>query len=542
MSNHPEQNILVVDDDLLVRKVLKKYISSLGYYVDTAEDGRSALDMLRSFSYDLVLTDLEMPVLDGIELLKQMSVEFPIIPKIVLTGHGTNDEILAALKSGAYDFLYKPIDDFDILEYSLKRGVESKKLREDRERHVTELEKINDIISMLNSGKSTDEIFNMLNVSLKKIIPSDGMVLTMLNDTNTFLEIENVLFNHSIFYTLLRKGDRFFVSDFSIKEFIEGEIDILNLGDLGSYIKKNRAHDIFHELHRNGINSLLSVPLILRNYTRGAIFFFSTYKFFFKKHHITFVKSITGQIALSVQRAELMKEIENYSRDLEKKVSQRTEEVLKTQRATIFALSSLADARDAETGDHLERIRNYSVLLMQLYKDEEDHPEIDSRLLRDLYDSSILHDIGKVGIPDSILLKKGFLNKDEFEIMKKHTVIGYEALKNASVDLGSDFFLNMAMDIILYHHERWDGAGYPYGLKCEEIPLTARIVSIADVYDALTSKRPYKSAYTHEKAIEIMQHEDGKYDPELFNLFVKNAEKFNKIRKKYSDEKNGGES
>jgi response regulator RpfG family c-di-GMP phosphodiesterase len=542
MSNHPEQNILVVDDDLLVRKVLKKYISSLGYYVDTAEDGRSALDMLRSFSYDLVLTDLEMPVLDGIELLKQMSVEFPIIPKIVLTGHGTNDEILAALKSGAYDFLYKPIDDFDILEYSLKRGVESKKLREDRERHVTELEKINEIISMLNSGKSTDEIFNMLNVSLKKIIPSDGMVLTMLNDTNTFLEIENVLFNHSIFYTLLRKGDRFFVSDFSIKEFIEGEIDILNLGDLGSYIKKNRAHDIFHELHRNGINSLLSVPLILRNYTRGAIFFFSTYKFFFKKHHITFVKSITGQIALSVQRAELMKEIENYSRDLEKKVSQRTEEVLKTQRATIFALSSLADARDAETGDHLERIRNYSVLLMQLYKDEEDHPEIDSRLLRDLYDSSILHDIGKVGIPDSILLKKGFLNKDEFEIMKKHTVIGYEALKNASVDLGSDFFLNMAMDIILYHHERWDGAGYPYGLKCEEIPLTARIVSIADVYDALTSKRPYKSAYTHEKAIEIMQHEDGKYDPELFNLFVKNAEKFNKIRKKYSDEKNGGES
>jgi DNA-binding NtrC family response regulator len=170
MSNHPEQNILVVDDDLLVRKVLKKYISSLGYYVDTAEDGRSALDMLRSFSYDLVLTDLEMPVLDGIELLKQMSVEFPIIPKIVLTGHGTNDEILAALKSGAYDFLYKPIDDFDILEYSLKRGVESKKLREDRERHVTELEKINEIISMLNSGKSTDEIFNMLNVSLKKIM------------------------------------------------------------------------------------------------------------------------------------------------------------------------------------------------------------------------------------------------------------------------------------------------------------------------------------------------------------------------------------
>ena len=542
MSNNFEQNILVVDDDLLVRKVLKKYISSLGYYVDTAEDGHSALDMLRSFSYDLVLTDLEMPRLDGIELLKQMSVEFPVIPKIVLTGHGTNDDILAALKTGAYDFLYKPIDDFDILEYSLKRGIESKKLREDKERHVTELEKINEIISMLNSGKSTEEIFNMLNVSLKKIIPFDGMVLTMFNDTNTFLEVENVIFNHSIYYTLLRKADRFFISDFSIKNFIDGEFELFNLGDLGSYLKNNKIHEIFDELHRNGINSILSVPLILKNQIRGIIFFLSGYKFFFKNHHITFVKSIVGQIALSVQRAELMKEIENHSKNLEKIVSERTEEVLKTQRATIFALSSIADARDAETGDHLERIRNYSVLLMKLYKYDEDHPEINSRFMRDLYDSSVLHDIGKVGIPDRILLKKGFLTEEEFTIMKKHTTIGYEALKNASGDLGSDFFLNMAMDIILFHHERWDGAGYPYGLKGEEIPLTARIVSIADVYDALTSKRPYKIAFTHEKAIEIMKHEDGKYDPELFNLFIKNAEKFNKIRIKYSDDKDGGES
>ncbi len=126
--------------------------------------------------------------------------------------------------------------------------------------------------------------------------------------------------------------------------------------------------------------------------------------------------------------------------------------------------------------------------------------------------------------------------------MKKHPVIGYDALRNASVDLGSDFFLNMAMDIILYHHERWDGGGYPYGLKGEDIPLSARIVSIADVYDALTSRRPYKEAFTHEKAIDIMSKEEGKYDPELFNLFLKNAEKFNKIRIEFSEEQGGGES
>ncbi|PKL17677.1 MAG: hypothetical protein CVV49_09805 [Spirochaetae bacterium HGW-Spirochaetae-5] len=542
MSKNSEQSILVVDDDMLVRKVLKKYISSLGYYVDTAEDGRGALDMLRSFSYDLVLTDLQMPRLGGIELLKEMFLEYPDVPKIVLTGQGTNDDIIAALKSGAYDFLYKPIDDFEILEFSIKRAVESKKLKEDKERHLTELEKINEIISMLNSGKSTEEIFSKLHVSLKRVIPFDGMLLTLLNETNTFLNIENMVFNQSMFYTFLRKGDRFFISELSIKQLIDGEIDLLNIEDLASYLKTHKMHEVFNEVNRNGINSILAVSLVLKNQIRGIIFFLSSHKSFFKDHHITFVRSIVGQIALSVQRAELMKEIENHSKNLEKMVSQRTEEVLKTQRATIFALSSLADARDSETGDHLERIRNYSVLLMQLYRLDEDHPEINARLLRDLYDSSVLHDIGKVGIPDYILLKKGFLTEEEFDVMKKHPVIGYDALRNASVDLGSDFFLNMAMDIILYHHERWDGGGYPYGLKGEDIPLSARIVSIADVYDALTSRRPYKEAFTHEKAIDIMRKEEGKYDPELFNLFLKNAEKFNKIRIEFSEEQGGGES
>lgn len=533
------QSILVVDDDPLVRKILKKYITGLGYYVETAEDGRGALEMLNSYPYDLVLTDLQMPRLGGRELLQTMSSEFPDVPKIVLTGHGTNDDILAALKAGAYDFLYKPIEDFGILEYSIKRAVESRKLREERERHLAELERINEIISMLNSGKSTDQIFSMLNISLKKVIPFDGMMLTLLNETNTFLNVENVIFNHGFFHSIIRKGDRFLASQFTVGKYIEDEKDYVNIADLGTFIKTNETHDVLKELFRNGINSILAVSLKLKEQVRGIILFLSCYKSSFKDHHITFVKSIVGQIALSVQRAELMKEIENHSRNLEKMVSERTEEVLKTQRITIFALGSLADARDSETGDHLERIRNYAVLLLQLYKYDGDHPEINARFLRDLYDSSVLHDIGKVGIPDEILLKKGSLTPEEFEIMKNHTVIGFDALKNASADQGTDYFLSMAMDIILYHHERWDGNGYPEGLKGENIPLTARIVSICDVYDALTSRRPYKEAYPHDKAIDIMKGEVGKFDPVLFNLFIKNAEEFNKIRTKYSEQETG---
>jgi putative two-component system response regulator len=219
-----------------------------------------------------------------------------------------------------------------------------------------------------------------------------------------------------------------------------------------------------------------------------------------------------------------------HTRQLEQLVKVRTFEVLKTQKTTIFALSRLAEQRDSDTGEHLERIRKYSVLVAQILKYSGHEREISNIYLRDLYDSSILHDIGKVGIPDSILLKPGPLTSEEFEIIKTHTTIGYDALRGASKDLGEDSFLKMAMDITRYHHERWDGGGYPAGLKGEEIPLSARIVAICDVYDALTTKRPYKEAFPHEKSISIMRMEESRFDPELFKIFLENEMEFNRIR------------
>jgi len=239
LYNNSTSSVLVVDDDDLVRNVLKKYLTNLGYYVDTAEDGRSALEMLQTFSYDLVLTDLQMPRLGGRELLGAMSNEFPNIPKIVLTGHGTTDDIIAALKSGAYDFLYKPINDFEIIEYSIKRAIESKKLKEEKDRHLSELEKINEIISMLNSGKSSDEIFSMLNISLKKIIPFNGIILALLNETNTFITIENALFNNAVLNSIIQKGDRYLTSQLTISQYIAEDRDFSSIPDLKEYIQKN---------------------------------------------------------------------------------------------------------------------------------------------------------------------------------------------------------------------------------------------------------------------------------------------------------------
>jgi response regulator RpfG family c-di-GMP phosphodiesterase len=280
---------------------------------------------------------------------------------------------------------------------------------------------------------------------------------------------------------------------------------------------------------------LIVLPLIMKDVTRGFLLFASEKGSAFITSHISFLESIGGQISFSIERAELIEKIEQHTKNLEHTIDIRTKEILKTQKTTIFALSKIAETRDRITGDHLERIRSYCVLLAQILK-YTGSEEITNQYIRDLYDSSILHDIGKVGIPDIILLKNASLTKEEIEIMERHTTIGYEALKSASQNLGRDSFLNMALDVTLYHHERWDGSGYTQGLKGLEIPLSARIVAIADVYDALTTKRPYKKAYTHEEALDVFNNESKKFDPQLFNIFIENAHEFNLIRMRFKSE------
>lgn len=520
--------ILIVDDEPFIRKVLSKYLIGKEYSIETADNGKIALDKLESEPFDLVLTDLRMPKMGGRELLQLMSDNFPEIPKIVLTGHGTKEDIILALKTGAYDFLTKPIVDFDILEHSIKRALERKKLSDERRRYLEQVNQINEIISMLNRGKSTEDIFKNLNNSLKKIIPFKMLALLLINmETNEVVtklvasETEN----------RFAVNTRFNLSD-SLFEILRENRALLAINNLLESQIQLPDSEFINFFHNDGIGSLLILPLIVSDITRGFLLFASESLGAFIKGHITFLESIGGQISFSIERGELLEEIEQHTKNLEHTVDIRTKEVLKTQKTMIFALSKITETRDRRTGDHLERIRSYCVLLAQILK-YTGTDDISNQFIRDLYDSSILHDIGKVGIPDNILLKEGFLTKDEVVIMESHTIIGYEALRSASQDLGSDSFLKMALDITFYHHERWDGSGYPKGLKETEIPLSARIVAITDVYDALTTTRPYKNAISHEESVDIMMNESFKFDPQLFRLFCENNNEFNIIRMRF---------
>lgn len=219
-------------------------------------------------------------------------------------------------------------------------------------------------------------------------------------------------------------------------------------------------------------------------------------------------------------REELEQARFSASRSLEA-LAARAVEIAATRDVAVFALAKLAESRDPETGEHLERLRGYSQILAEELHDHGPYrDQIDERFLEDLYRSSPLHDIGKVGIPDAILRKPGRLTPAEFEIMKQHTTIGAEALEQAMQLTGCGGFLAMAVEIARCHHERFNGTGYPCGLSGKAIPLPARIVALADVYDALTSVRVYKDAYPPEQARAMILDEEGQhFDPAVVDAF-----------------------
>ena len=229
---------------------------------------------------------------------------------------------------------------------------------------------------------------------------------------------------------------------------------------------------------------------------------------------------IWGLIGLSGLTIYLLLFAVFYNSHLKQK--KMTAELLKMQDVTILAMAAIAETRDNETGAHITRTQRYVSLLAEYLKQNSKYKKyLSQETIELMRKSSPLHDIGKVGIPDSILLKPGKLDKDEFEEMKKHTIYGKDALSIAEAELGTNSFLEIAKEIAFTHHEKWDGSGYPNGIKGEEIPLSGRLMAIADVYDALINKRVYKDAFSHETAKNIILEGRGThFDPEIVDAFM----------------------
>jgi putative two-component system response regulator len=259
------------------------------------------------------------------------------------------------------------------------------------------------------------------------------------------------------------------------------------------------------------------------------------------------VDYITKPISLPIVKARVkthlaLKAMADFLRDqngfLELEVAKRTCEVSAIQDVTILAMASLAETRDSDTGNHIRRTQYYVKALAESLRD---HPRFSWFLtpsnINMLFKSAPLHDIGKVGIPDRILLKPGRFEPHEFEIMKTHTTLGYEAIMHAETALGTTVdFLSFAKTIALSHQEKWDGSGYPQGLAGDDIPIPARLMAVADVYDALISRRVYKDGMSHEKAVAIMiEGRASHFDADICDAFVAIEREFQDIAWRFSD-------
>ncbi|NLZ84073.1 MAG: HD domain-containing protein [Clostridiales bacterium] len=366
--------------------------------------------------------------------------------------------------------------------------------------------KFNDLkylIENINNNDSFIDTLNFINKTFSELVPYNYIGIALFDEEKKTLSATYGVSDGTVVgLPDNMAGKDWPVNDTSLGKLLNnGKPRIIN--NLEKYVS-NRALKPYNKVILDGgIRASITLPLTLSGKPIGVIFFSSTSKDVYKKEHINVLQTLANSIAISFHQNIYIDGV-IYS--------------------SILALANLAEARDEETGEHLERMKLYSRLIAEcLHEDPMYEEKVTLEYIQKIERFSPLHDIGKVGIRDDILLKPGKLTRDEFSKMKKHTTFGAQVLMSAESNIakhGKSLF-GMGIKIAQNHHEKWDGGGYPGGKKGEEIPLCARIVAVADVFDALTSKRPYKEEYSLEYAFSIISEGRGKhFDPRVVDAFL----------------------
>jgi HD-GYP domain-containing protein (c-di-GMP phosphodiesterase class II) len=398
------------------------------------------------------------------------------------------------------EYLAKHKLEIDLVANKLKDILESNFLKE----KINRLEAFTDVLFEANIKK----LSGIQRRGLRLLIDTFKFPLYIAGQDGKFIHANQAFFDLAKYPNLsdLNNSAEFFVEPEKRKDEFQ---TILNKGEITNYNLQIRT----------GEGRLLDVSDSIIHITESFILgvFFD----------------ITELVRLNRDHREAL-EIQELLND---RIIASTELLQKTQSASIKALARLAEYRDAKTGNHLQRICEFTGLLARKVVEKDPFTfQISDSYISDLYISSMLHDIGKVAVPDSILLKPGKLLPEEWNIMKRHTVWGWTILSKADKELGEQSFLTLAAAVALHHHERFDGSGYPHSLAGKDIPLSARIVAIADVYDALTSKRPYKEAWPHERAIQEIKEQKGKqFCPVLADFFCEAEIEIARIAARFPD-------
>lgn len=381
------------------------------------------------------------------------------------------------------------------------------------------LDKLVRLIENMNNDVSFEGILNYIYSTFSEFIPYVHIGIALLKDNGKMLEASYGISDPKL-SDLPKKlvGIKAEVSSTSLENIItNGTPRVIN--DLEKYVV-NKDVEYNRILLDAGIKSSISLPLKVNDKPIGIIFFSNVKRNIYKDEHIEFLKTLSNSIAISLNKNIFIDEM-LYS--------------------TLLALTKMAEARDEDTADHLDRMTAYSVKITEfLLKDKQYEEEINVPFLKGIERFSPMHDIGKVGIKDGVLLKPGKLTTYEYEEMKKHVAYGSDVLRTAESNIAKQkhSMFKMGIEIVEGHHEKWDGSGYPFKKTGYEIPLSARIVAVADVFDALTSKRPYKEAYGFEESMNyIIEGSGHHFDPAIIESLNNHKDELYELYLNFQNEK-----
>lgn len=391
---------------------------------------------------------------------------------------------------------------------SIPTTMELKPVIEEINVGFNKLDKLIELIENMNKDVSFEGILNYIYSTFSEFIPYTHIGIALLKDNSKILEASYGISDPSL-NDLPKKlmGLRAEISTTSLESIVkDGTPRVIN--DLDKYTThKDAAYNKI--LLEAGIRSSITLPLKVNDKPIGIIFFSNVRPNIYKEEHIDFLKTLSNSIAISLNKNIFIDEM-LYS--------------------TLLALAKMAEARDEDTADHLDRMTAYATKITEfLLRDGVYEDEITIPFLKGIERFSPMHDIGKVGVKDGILLKRGKLTADEFEEMKKHVAYGADVLRTAESNIAKQrhSMFKMGIEIVEGHHEKWDGSGYPYKRSGTDIPLSARIVAVADVFDALTSKRSYKEAFSFEDSINYIIDGSGKhFDPKIIDSLKTHTDEF----------------
>jgi len=482
MEYHSQEDaprVLVVDDEKVIREILADFLSMEGFNVRTAEDGSAALVELSRHHYDLVLSDLKMPNMGGLELLAAIAKHTPNVVTVIMTGFGTVETAIDAMKRGAYDYILKPFKVEEVV-HTIRRGLEKRKLQAEnlRLKEALSLYKVSEAIA---ASLSLDEVMATVTDAAIHEVDADQAIVVLDDGEGGFYERACELH-----------------PDFRPRSGV-GRLDAQALAEFFAEDKPLRLHGPaarpwFAEMPPDLTPcSLIVTPLHMRqrllgflgavSYTRGKKF---------DEGQRKMLRMVANRAAAAIENAKLY------------------EDLKATFQQTIKGLASAIDKMDRYTSGHSERVAAYAQILAIKLGLPEDEVEI-------VRQAALMHDIGKIGCVMN-LNKPGKLSQEEYEIFKMHPGYGRDILEPIT-------FLHPLIPGVHLHHERWDGRGYPLGLAGKDIPLIARIISVADTYDAMTSDRAYRKALPHEVAVnEIIRCTGAQFDPDCSHPFAEAIE------------------